>query len=128
MVKVDRLGNTEEFNLFAALFWDLGIVFANTWPYITPLLYTQSMSLYGHSWFSSPPLSYLGIHIIYLWCTLRWVDLHQSMPNLVKLIKLGLQKTICFYINPFYCKNPKKGLRMCIMVKWVGANFFKISW
>ena len=55
MGKLDRLRNRVE--PFAALFWALGIVFANTWPCL-PVRYHstavhKSMSSYGHSWFNS---------------------------------------------------------------------------
>ena len=74
MSKVDRLRNRVE--PFAALFWALDIVLANTWPCPPASLHrrTQSMSLHGHS-FSiifedawSPPPFYLGMLFIYDLC------------------------------------------------------------
>ena len=74
MGKVDRLRNRVE--PFAALFWALGIVLANTWscPSAGQALLrrrTQSMTLYGHRWFNSqrervgPPPLFLTRYVIY---------------------------------------------------------------
>ena len=55
MGKVDRLHN--RLNSFAALLWALGLVLANTLPMpagpASLRRRTQSMSLYGQSWFNS---------------------------------------------------------------------------
>ena len=71
MGKVDCLRNIVE--PFASLLWALGIVYLPTpdparQPGILLHRRTQSMSLYGQSWFNSqrrrvapPPLSYLGM-------------------------------------------------------------------
>ena len=65
MGKVGRLCNRVE--PFAALFWALGLASLHH--------STQSMSLYGHSWFNSqgrciaapPPPPLLSWYFIYLW-------------------------------------------------------------
>ena len=75
MGKGDRLHNRVD--LFAALFWALVIVHTCqhlTLPAGPASLHrcTQSMSLFGYSWFNSqrrriapPPFSYLGMLFIY---------------------------------------------------------------
>ena len=110
MGKVDRLRNWCE--PFAALFWAVGIVLANTWP-CTPAqhhstaMHTQSMSLYGHSWINSLqrragpiPFSYLGVLFIYglsIWNVL--LKSRNLQDREVKLVFLHFYSTVSTHWN-----------------------------